>query len=93
MQLFKLLVLVVSGIGLPACNQGNYPEAGSCNREYPYFAVCTHGDHGVNGWSASCRASREQAQVDADRHARERHGGVSRWTGISSTDKAQLLVR
>ncbi len=92
MRQYRFLVLLML-LALQACSQGNYPEAGSCTADYPFFAVCTHGEHGVGRWSGACRATREQALEDAHQHAVKNHGGNERWTGISDINKAQLLVR
>ena len=65
---------------------GNHPEAGACPPDKPYFAICTHSLHSLEGWySRECHATREAAEKDAEAHAREQHGGVMRWTGVSKT--------
>lgn len=79
---------------LGACSgEGNYPEAGSCSRDNPWYAVCTHASHNLSPWSGPCRADREQAEQDAKQHADEKHGGDDRSTGTAHLDKAQLLIR
>jgi hypothetical protein len=63
---------------------GNHPEAGGCPPEKPYFAICTHSFHSLEGWySSNCYATPEEAQKDADEHARIYHKGNSRYTGVS----------
>jgi len=63
---------------------GNHPDAGACPADKPYFAICTHSFHSLEGWySDKCHVTKEAAQKDADEHARKYHQGNSRWTGIS----------
>jgi len=63
---------------------GNHPEAGSCSLSKPYFAICTHSLHNLEGWfSKSCYADRALAQHDAEKHAEKNHQGNMRWTGVS----------
>ncbi|MCF6258029.1 MAG: hypothetical protein L3J98_13640 [Gammaproteobacteria bacterium] len=63
---------------------GNHPEAGSCSLSKPYFAICTHSLHNLEGWfSRSCYADRALAQHDAEKHAEKNHQGNMRWTGVS----------
>lgn len=76
-----------------ACSEGNYPEAGSCGPDNPWYAVCTHADHNLSPWSGPCRADRADADKDAQQHATQRHGGDDHSTGTAHLDKAQLLIR
>ena len=63
---------------------GNHPEAGACSPEKPFFAICTHSFHSLEGWySRNCHTTREAAQKDADEHAKKYHQGNSRYTGVS----------
>jgi len=62
---------------------GNHPQANICTPEKPYQAICTHSLHSLEGWYGTCYATEAEAQADADRHARDEHGGNSRWTGIN----------
>lgn len=62
---------------------GNYPESGSCPKDRPYYAICTHSLHSLEGWySRECHADKAAAQQDAEAHARSYHQGNMRWTGI-----------
>lgn len=63
---------------------GNHPEAGACPPDKPYFAICTHSFHSLEGWySSNCHTTLEAAQKDADEHAKKFHQGNSRYTGVS----------
>ncbi|MGD8568391.1 MAG: hypothetical protein PVJ39_09910 [Gammaproteobacteria bacterium] len=75
-----LLILVV--VPIAASAMGNYPESTVCSPEKPYQAICTHSLHSLEGWYGKCYATREEAQQEADRHAKEQHNGNSRWTGV-----------
>lgn len=80
-SLFGILLLLVSPNIVFA--SGNHPEAGTCSTEKPYFAICTHSFHSLEGWySSNCHTTQEAAQKDADKHAKKYHDGNSRWTGI-----------
>jgi len=69
---------------LPALAMGNFPEAGACPPDKPWYAICSHSLHKLEGWfSRECRASREAAEADAERHARKWHDGNMRWTGVT----------
>ena len=61
---------------------GNHPEADTCPPDKPFYSVCTHSLHSLEGWYGECRANQAQAQQDADQHAESAHGGNSRWTGV-----------
>lgn len=61
---------------------GNHPEAGTCPTDKPYYTFCSHSLHNLEGWFGKCHATREQAQQDAEKHAREQHKGNDRWTGV-----------
>jgi len=78
-----LLALLLPGL---AAASGNHPEAGACPPDKPYYAICTHSLHNLEGWySRDCHASREAAEKDAQRHAERWHHGNMRWTGISKS--------
>jgi hypothetical protein len=79
---FALIVLTMLGAtNLHAA--GNHPEAGACGGDKPYFAICTHSLHSLEGWySRECFATREEAQQRAEEHAKEYHNGNMRWTGV-----------
>jgi hypothetical protein len=63
---------------------GNYPEAGACPPEKPYYAVCTHSLHSLEGWVGdNCYATREAAEKEAKAHADKVHKGNMRWTGVT----------
>jgi len=82
MRFFLFILLLLIPVYVYAA--GNHPEAGVCSTEKPYFAICTHSFHSLEGWySSNCHATQESAQKDADEHAKEYHRGKSRWTGIS----------
>lgn len=84
---------MVSTIVQTGCSQGNYPEAGSCSEQTPWYAVCTHAQHGLNGWTGPCVTDKEVAEQHATSHAQDLHQGNTRWTGVAHISKAQLLVR
>lgn len=63
---------------------GNHPDAGICTKKEPYYAICTHSLHSLEGWFGNqCYADKQSAQRDAEEHAKEYHKGNMRWTGIS----------
>jgi len=69
---------------------GNHADAGNCSTDTPYFAICTHSFHSLEGWySKNCHVTQGSAQKDADNHAKEYHQGKSRWTGISKQRSAK----
>jgi hypothetical protein len=79
-----LCALIVTGMTVTnAWAMGNYPDANSCPNETPYYSVCTSSSHGLLGWSGPCRATKEEAQKDADEHARKFHNGDTHWTGVA----------
>lgn len=82
--LFLVSVLVIgllfAGLSLAL---GNHPSAGACGSERPWFAICTHSLHSLEGWHADdCHKDRAAAEKDAEEHAKEYHKGNTRWTGI-----------
>jgi hypothetical protein len=82
MRFFLFVLLLLT----PVCSlaAGNHPEAGACSPTKPYFAICTHSFHSLEGWySDNCHVTQETAQKDADEHANKYHQGKSRWTGVS----------
>jgi hypothetical protein len=81
-QLFLAFFMTVSA-------SGNHPEAGACPTEKPYFAICTHSFHSLEGWySSNCHTTQKAAQNDADNHAKKYHQDNSRWTGIKKQHSA-----
>jgi len=63
---------------------GNHPEAGACPKEKPYYAICTHSLHSLQGWyGKKCYIDKQSAQRDAEAHAKKYHHGNMRWTGIN----------
>jgi len=65
---------------------GNYPEAGTCNAERPWYAICTHSLHSLEGWYGDdCYLERDEAQREAEQHAKKFHGGNMRWTGVAKS--------
>jgi hypothetical protein len=80
---FILFILPFLVIPFTASASGNYPEAGTCPPEKPYFAICTHSFHNLEGWySNNCHSTQNKAQKDANNHVKKYHQGNSRWTGI-----------
>ncbi|WP_455374647.1 hypothetical protein [Kaarinaea lacus] len=61
---------------------GNHPQSSVCSPEKPYQAICTHSLHSLEGWYGKCYTNEDEAQKDADEHAKKFHDGNSRWTGI-----------
>jgi hypothetical protein len=62
---------------------GNHPDAGACDAERPWYAICTHSLHSLEGWYGdNCYAEREPAQKEAEAHAKKYHNGNMRWTGV-----------
>ena len=79
-----LFFLVIFQISSTVSASGNHPDAGTCPKDKPYFAICTHSLHSLEGWySTQCRADKATAQQDAEAHAKKFHNGNMRWTGIS----------
>ena len=74
-----LFVLVVPQV---VHAMGNHPESSSCTSQKPYYPICTHALHNLEGWFGECYATREQAQQAADKHVADYHHGNSRWTGV-----------
>ena len=89
MRLFIISTLLFLTYPIVASALGNHPEAGTCSVDKPYFAICTHSFHSLEGWySSNCHATQEAAQNDANQHATKYHQGKSRWTGISKQRSA-----
>ena len=81
--LFLALLLCLP---LIATASGNHPESGACPKDKPWYAICTHSLHSLEGWySRECRATRAEAERDAEAHAREWHDGNMRWTGVAKS--------
>ena len=60
------LAAVLFCLGLPvlALASGNHPEAGACPKERPWYAICTHSLHNLEGWySRECRTTQAAAQA------------------------------
>jgi len=84
MRCLYFITLLFLGLPFSVSALGNHPESGACPANKPYFAICTHSFHSLEGWySRNCHATQEAAQKDADEHAKKYHQGKSRWTGIS----------
>ena len=84
-----LSILLMTAIPISAFALGNHPEAGTCSSNKPYFAICTHSFHNLEGWySSNCHRTRDAAQKDADKHTKDYHQGNSRWTGIKKQRSA-----
>ena len=65
---------------------GNHPSAGACGSEKPWFAICTHSLHSLEGWHGDgCYANRADAEKEAEQHAKEHHKGNMRWTGVKKS--------
>lgn len=84
----RTLILVAALYGAAAHALGNHPEANTCGPDKPYYAVCTAGSHDLQGWVGPCHATREDAERDAEQHARRDHGGNMQWTGVARTSGA-----
>ena len=83
-KISTLFFLVISQISSPVLASGNHPDAGTCPKDKPYYAICTHSLHSLEGWfSTQCRADKESAQRDAEAHAKKYHDGNMRWTGTN----------
>jgi hypothetical protein len=88
MRIFQLkllripVLLMLTCVPVTVSAMGNYPESTVCSPEKPYQAICTHSLHSLEGWYGKCYATREEAQHEADHHAKEQHNGNSRWTGV-----------
>lgn len=81
--LYSGLLLTVSSSNI-AFASGNHPQAGACPPEEPYYAICTHSLHSLEGWyGKQCYVKKEDAQRDAEAHAKKYHKGKMRWTGIN----------
>jgi hypothetical protein len=79
-----IIIFIVSALPFLVTASGNHPDAGACPPEKPFFAICTHSFHSLEGWySSNCHSTRKAAQKDADEHARKYHQGNSRYTGVS----------
>jgi hypothetical protein len=77
--------LLFAAISFDSANaSGNHPEAGACSVSQPYFAICTHSLHNLDGWfGKNCHTEKDDAQREAQQHADKYHQGNMRWTGIS----------
>lgn len=63
---------------------GNHPEAGICPKDKPYYAICTHSLHNLEGWfGKQCSVDKQSAQREAEQHAKKHHQDNMRWTGIN----------
>ena len=84
-SVINYIVLWIALLGLPLCvsAMGNHPTANNCPPDKPYQAICTSSLHSLEGWYGSCYATEAEAQAEADHHAKQEHGGNSRWTGIN----------
>jgi hypothetical protein len=81
-----LFALLLASVATTALAAGNHPEAGTCPPNKPYYAICTHSFHSLEGWAGNkCYATPEEAQKDAEAHANKEHGGNMRWTGVAKT--------
>ena len=78
---FRLLFLL-SLISNNTFALGNHPESSNCPTDKPYYAICTHALHNLEGWYGECNPTAPMAQAEADKHTKDYHAGNSRWTGI-----------
>jgi len=79
--IFLLFTSFVTNIALAS---GNHPDAGICTKAEPYYAICTHSLHSLEGWFGNqCYTDKQFAQRDAEESAKKYHKGNMRWTGIS----------
>lgn len=85
--ILRTATLVSLLLTLNSYANGNFPDAASCPKDKPYFAVCTSSVHDLLGWTGQCRATKQEAQKDAEQHAKDVHNGDTRWTGYSHTRK------
>lgn len=76
------VVPLLALFAMEAFGLGNHPEADTCPTQTPYYSVCTHSLHSLEGWYGVCRSSQAAAQQDADHHAELEHKSNSRWTGV-----------
>ena len=76
---FLFLLILISNTAFAL---GNHPESSNCPKNKPYYAICTHALHNLEGWYGKCEPTAQKAQAEADKHAKEYHKGNSRWTGI-----------
>lgn len=84
LKIGALLFLIISQISSSALASGNHPDAGTCPKDKPYYAICTHSFHSLEGWfSDECHADKAAALLDAEAHAKQYHQSNMRWTGIS----------
>jgi len=68
---------------------GNHPEADHCPKHKTFYVFCSHSLHNLEGWIGGCHATRSAAQVEADQHAKKRHAGKTRWTGVLKARRAK----
>ncbi len=86
--MMRYLTAILFCMSLPTTGlaSGNHPEAGACPKEKPYYAICTHSLHNLEGWySRECRTTRAAAEKDVQAHADKWHKGNTRWTGVAKT--------
>jgi hypothetical protein len=89
MPFLIISTLLFLAFSITASASGNHPEAGTCPTEKPYFAICTHSFHNLEGWySSHCHDTQDAAQKDADKHSEKYHQDNSRWTGIKKQRSA-----
>jgi len=84
LKIEPLFFLIIFSLSNSALASGNHPEAGICPKDKPYYAICTHSFHSLEGWfSDQCHTDKTAALHDAEKHAKQHHHGNMRWTGIS----------
>jgi hypothetical protein len=81
--LFFFTCLLATNLGFAS---GNHPDAGACDAERPWYAICTHSLHSLEGWYGDgCYSDRASAQKEAEQHAKKYHNGNMRWTGVKKS--------
>jgi len=76
------ITVILSNTSIAA---GNHPTAGACSSDKPYFAICTHSLHSLEGWYGKhCYKDRAAAQAEAEHHAARFHKKNMRWTGVNN---------
>lgn len=81
-----LILQVISYLLLLPANAfalGNHPEASTCPKDKPYYAVCASSLHGLAGWTGQCYVTEKDAQAEATSHAKKEHKGEMRWVGVN----------
>ena len=76
--IFYLFILSANAFAL-----GNHPEASTCPKDKPYYAVCTSSLHGLAGWTGQCYTTEKDAQAEATSHAAKEHKGDMHWAGVN----------